>query len=277
MIETSYSPPRHQSRRGEEHKTASWWKILVSISAFNVVVWIWSFSTIEKANSWQRRHLLLSGIYTLVCFYRSVLPRIDLERYCFIDTQLSSMTLGRSAATVAEICFSMQFALLLFQLGDNYDLPLSRTFSFFIVPLITSAQIFCWFGVITLNHLCHAIEESIWAFCSAVISGCFAAFLIYNNKEAGVIYTFATIGSVVSFAYFIFMVRVDVPMYLSRWREGKVNGTRRMTFKEGRKDAWSRRVVTRDWEIWKHEAPWLTGYFSFAVWISLSLVHISVV
>ncbi len=42
----------------------------------------------------------------------------------------------------------------------------------------------------------------------------------------------------------------------------------------GLKDTWSRRVVTKNWSVWREEAPWLTGSFSFAVWTSIGLVHL---
>jgi hypothetical protein len=39
------------------------------------------------------------------------------------------------------------------------------------------------------------------------------------------------------------------------------------------RDAIERRIAVRDWNKWQPEVAWLTGYFSFAVWLSLALVH----
>jgi hypothetical protein len=33
-------------------------------------------------------------------------------------------------------------------------------------------------------------------------------------------------------------------------------------------------VVSYRWEDWKSEIPWMTLYFSVAVWISIALVHV---
>ena len=51
-----------------------------------------------------------------------------------------------------------------------------------------------------------------------------------------------------------------------------VKNEKRLGFKEGFTDALNRRVVTRDWKIWKPEVAWLTGYFSLAVWVSMGLM-----
>lgn len=278
LIETIRTPFSRRGTCKDENKlTDVWWTVLVSIAAFNIAILMWTHSVSHEMDLYQRTQLILSGVYCLVCAYRSLLPRIDLERYCLFDTQLSSIFLGRSAATVAEISFSAQFALLLFQLGDKYDQPLTKIFSFAIVPSISLAQMFCWYGMLSLNHVGHAIEESIWAVVSAVVAICFAAFPTYNSMETNPqVFYLTTIGTWLLVCYFIFMVTVDVPMYVARWREGRQNGTTRMSLKEGKKDAWSRRVVTSDWQIWKREVPWLTAYFSMAVWTSLTLVHIPI-
>lgn len=77
------------------------------------------------------------------------------------------------------------------------------------------------------------------------------------------------------------MATVDVPMYLRRWKENKESVrkgkvVRTMSSLEAVNDAWSRRVVTKNWEFWREETLWLTGYFSGAVWLSLLFIHIPV-
>ena len=61
--------------------------------------------------------LFLSAAYVFGCAFRSFLPRADIQRICLFDTWLSSATVGRSVATVAEICFAAQWAIILHQLG----------------------------------------------------------------------------------------------------------------------------------------------------------------
>jgi len=125
----------------DAHLTLRWWMILSTIAIINIGLWTYSYVILTSSatnddddtgsrkindssssddddddsstahHPYQRYHLFLSGIYVFVCAYRSFLPRIDLERYCLFDTRLSSIFLGRLAATVAELAFSMQLAL----------------------------------------------------------------------------------------------------------------------------------------------------------------------
>lgn len=269
----------------DENKTILWWWFLSSIALCNICMWLWTcklFTTNElRGNAddhpYQKSQLILSGIYVFVCAYRSVLPRIDLERYCLFDTWWSSIFLGRAAATIAEISFSAQVALFLFHLGDLHDHGNTKSLAVAIVPVIAIAQMFCWCGVLTLNHVYHAVEESIWAASSALVGISLASFVIWHpDNEA--LYKLAVTASIVSALFFAFMVTVDVPMYLERWRNGKKIGGNVMKpdcadCDAGRADAWNRRVVTKSWKVWKGETMWLTGYFSSAVWLSLLLVH----
>jgi hypothetical protein len=33
-------------------------------------------------------------------------------------------------------------------------------------------------------------------------------------------------------------------------------------------------TVTREWAAWRQDVPWLTLYFTVAVWISIALAHL---
>jgi hypothetical protein len=220
---------------------------------------------------------MLSGVYVFVCAYRSFLPRIDLERYCLWDTFASSIFLGRSAATIAEVAFAGQIALFLYDLGQVHDHPFARCLAIVLVPMIITAQCFCWCGVVTLNHVYHAIEESIWAISSLLVGAEMASLAMYHSDSPPV-YALGIIGSILCFSFLGFMVIVDVPMYIKRWREGRIKMDRErkliyMNSFEGAEDALRTRVVTKSWDVWKEETVWLTGYFSSAVWLSLLLVH----
>jgi hypothetical protein len=71
--------------------------------------------------------------------------------------------------------------------------------------------------------------------------------------------------------YLAFLVTVDVPMYLSRWKEGLADGSRLLGVLEGLRDVRTRWVVTHDIAHWKGEIAWMSLYFSLAVWASLAL------
>jgi hypothetical protein len=74
--------------------------------------------------------------------------------------------------------------------------------------------------------------------------------------------------------YVAFMVAVDVPMYWARWLTDQAAGRHYMSLAQGFMDIASRRVVSYRWADWRHEIAWMSLYFSVAVWISISLVHV---
>eukprot|EP00980_Cylindrotheca_fusiformis_P011259 scaffold2594_cov85-Cylindrotheca_fusiformis.AAC.1 len=284
----------------DSHKTYLWWKGLCLISTINICLWVWTFfgnaPSADRKPYYRQYHLFFSGIYTFVCAYRSLLPRIDLERYCLFDTPLSSIVLGRSAATIAEISFATQLALFIHEWAVTYHHPYAAVFSFFIPPTLTIAQLFCWMGVITRNHVFHAIEESLWAIS---FMGIFVVTSVFAYQGYPEIKYIALLGAAMSIGtrscrrrrrlYVAFMVTVDVPMYLERWRHNtkqnvsssksntKVSGIVAETtssWMSGFRDALLRRHVTQDWNVWEGEVAWLTGYFSLAVWTSIAMNYL---
>src|SRR5271170_828960 len=92
---------------------AVWWCFLVVVSTVNVVLWLQLRSRFSKTV----RLVLLSAVYVFGCAFRAILPRADVQRICLFDTWLSSILVGRSVATIAELCFAMQWAIVLHELG----------------------------------------------------------------------------------------------------------------------------------------------------------------
>jgi hypothetical protein len=80
------------------------------------------------------------------------------------------------------------------------------------------------------------------------------------------------LGIVACAAALYLMLAIDVPMYRRRWRESRRNGVRFLALSEGLRDTLSRRHVAHDWSVWRPEVPWMTLYFTTAVWLSLGLV-----
>jgi hypothetical protein len=72
-------------------------------------------------------------------------------------------------------------------------------------------------------------------------------------------------------AYLAFLITVDVPMYLSRWRANLAEGNQLLGLIEGLRDVSTRWVRTHDIAHWKGEIAWMSLYFSGAVWASLAL------
>src|SRR5262249_12025794 len=119
--------------------------------------------------------LLLSGVYVGVCAFRSLFPRVDLERVCLWDTWLSAILLGRTAATVAELCFAAQCAVFVHRLSQIAGMPLLAAEAHAVVPLVVLAEVLCWYSVLSLNHIGHAIEESLGALLMFLLSLALAA------------------------------------------------------------------------------------------------------
>lgn len=251
-------------------KVWTWCAILRAIAVFNILLWAVTCMPLGGASTVLRWQVALSGIYVAVCAFRSWLPRVDLERYCLVDTPLSSMFVGRTAATVAEISFAIQVALCLHHIGEVAQMPWIMQASYFVVPPLVIAQGFCWYSVATLNHLGHAIEQSLWTATMAGVGVCLVA---ATGNLSGSMLLFVSAGAVLSFGFVIFMTVVDVPMYVRRWREARAANQPYLTIGDGLRDALYRRIATQEWSKWKPEVAWLTGYFSIAVWLSVSLVH----
>jgi hypothetical protein len=71
--------------------------------------------------------------------------------------------------------------------------------------------------------------------------------------------------------YLAFLMTIDVPMYLRRWRARLGDRSTFLRPLAGLHDVSTRWVVTHDLAEWKDEMPWMSLYFSVAVWASLAL------
>ncbi|MBV8308015.1 MAG: hypothetical protein JO274_11090, partial [Gammaproteobacteria bacterium] len=113
--------------------------------------------------------LLLSALYVGGCAFRSVLPVIDIPRIVLVDSRLSSVLVGRSIATLAELSFAAQWALVLHRAAQLGESPLVLAMSMAIVPMIVLAEVFSWYAVLTTNQRAHAAENSLWGLAAAVV------------------------------------------------------------------------------------------------------------
>src|SRR5215472_13787146 len=170
---------------------AWWWGLLTLVSGANIAAWLLLYRYLEEpridglgGTAGIKIMLFLSAAYVSGCAFRSFLPRADVQRICLFDTWLSSVTLGRSVATVAEICFAAQWAIILHQLGTLTGAYATLIAAWTIVPLILIAECFSWHGVLTKNYLSNAIENTIWAV-SFFIVGIGLGRLIPEFKASG--------------------------------------------------------------------------------------------
>jgi hypothetical protein len=252
----------------DERKTKRWWMGLCAVSVLNAGLWLLAASIDAPLSEYRSIQLVLSGIFVAICAFRSFFPRVDLERICMWDTSVSTIFVGRLAATVAEMCFAAQCALFLAKLGEVTGLGYIKALSYLIVPLIVLAQVACWYAVIVLNHLGHAIEEILWTSMVAILCVGYAASLFHIE---GPLQLTSAVGIVACGGAAILMSAIDVPMYVARWRRGKRDGIRYLSLAGGLRDTLTRRHATRRWSDWRGEVPWMTLYFSIGVWLSIGL------
>src|SRR5450432_2500920 len=216
---------------------ALWWGLLTMVSGANIAVWFWLHRQLQEqptgslgSTSGIQLMLLLCAAYVFGCAFRSFLPRADVQRICLFDTWLSSVVVGRSVATVAEICFAAQWAIILHQLGTMTGADTTLNAAWVIVPLIVIAECFSWHAVLTTHYLHNAIENSLWAVAFFIIGIGLCRLLPEFDGPARAVLVITIVGIA---AYLAFLVMVDVPMYLGRWRAGPADGSNLLRPLEG--------------------------------------------
>jgi len=130
---------------------AIWWCFLLIVSATNIALWFLLHRRFRQWSPRARRGILrveilvlLCAAYVFGCAFRSVLPRADVQRISLFDTWLSSVLVGRSVATIAELCFVLQWAIVLHQLAHMAKADTARNIAKVIVPLILLAELCSW-------------------------------------------------------------------------------------------------------------------------------------
>jgi hypothetical protein len=252
---------------------AWWWSLLTAVSGANIAVWFLLYRELQPSGSLGgpsgiELMLLLCAAYVFGCAFRSFLPRADVQRICLFDTWLSSVVVGRSVATVAEVCFVAQWAIILHQLGTMTGADTTLNAALVIVPLIVFAECCSWYAVLTTNYLWNAVENSLWAVAFFIVGiGLCRLLPEFDGPVRAVLAV--TIAGIA--AYLAFLMTVDIPMYLSRWRLGLADGSKLLRPLEGLRDVSTRWIVTHDVAEWKGEMTWMALYFSAAVWASLAL------
>jgi hypothetical protein len=268
------NPPRSRSLTWS-NPLAKWWVLLSLVSAANIAVWLVLYRHFQQQSpvgfagaSGIQLMFLLSAAYVFGCAFRSFLPRADVQRICLFDTWLSCVVVGRSVATVAEVSFAAQWAIVLHKLGTMTGADTALNAAWTILPLIVIAQCLSWYAVLTRNYLANAVENSIWAVGFFIVGAALCRLLPEFDGLVRLVLAFGVAGIA---AFLAFLVTVDVPMYLSRWRADVARGRRCMRPLDGLRDVSTRWIVTHDLAAWKEEIPWMSLYFSGAVWASLAL------
>jgi hypothetical protein len=239
----------------------AWWLFLIAASLLNIFLWFreksaWGglagrFSDLWRAPLKRSSMIWLSSLYVFGCALRAVFPKADVERFVLFDSWFSSVFVGRSVATIAEVAFAAQWSIFIRELGSP---RLART----ILGCVMMAELWSWYSVITTHFLGNCIEESLWGVAFALVST-----VLWRSGR--------WIMAAGCTAYVAFMALVDVPMYLNRLELQVTSGAPHLYFWEGLRDLNTRWVVTWSVENWQSEFAWMGLYFSVAVLMSIWL------
>jgi hypothetical protein len=260
------------------HGVVFWWSSLCAVGALNILAWSMSAVALNRRRpvmapdtyAVRRLQLKLSAVYVFGCAFRSVVPVFDVPRICMFNSWVSSVIVGRSVATCAELCFVAQWAVMLRETSRSTGSPLGRFASLAVVPLIAVAEICSWYSVLTTSNLGHVAEESIWGLSAALLV---VSMVVLWPRCTASLRPVLLAWCVAGVAYVAFMFLVDVPTYWSRWIATGASGGHYLSMAQGARDVAVRRVVSYRWEDWRSEMVWMSLYFSVAVWLSIALIH----
>jgi hypothetical protein len=254
---------------GQSFWVGVWWVTLSGFSVLNIVLWA-QVARLAKPPL-RRLQALLCGILVAGCAFRSFLPRADVQRICLLDSWLSSVAVGRSVATIAELCIVAQWALYLYELGRAARAPLTVRLAKMLVPLISVAEVASWYAVLTTNYLGNVVEQSLWTLTATL---CAACLVDLYPRCGGTLKRAMPVGIVlICLGYVPFMLSVDIPMYLGRLRADTVAQRAYLSLDEGMYDASHRWIVTYCWSDWHEEMAWMLLYFTAAVWTNIALIR----
>jgi hypothetical protein len=255
-----------------------WWWGLCTAAAINIVAWVFAARRLKRRKActpadiyaMRVRLLWLAAIYVLGCGFRSVFPMLDVPRICLHDTWISRIIVGRSVATVAELSFAAQLALLLRVASVAAGGGTAAVASRLVVPIISLAELFCWTAVLTANYLMHALENSLWTLMAVLVTAAFVSLQVRGVDQRR---RFFGLAIACATGYIAYMGFLDVPMYVSRWHTDLAAHHQYLSLSAGVGEILQRCTVTREWAAWRQDVPWLSLYFTVAVWISIALAY----
>ena len=159
-------------------------------------------------------------------------------------------------ATVAELAFVAQWALLMHEAG-------ARRAALLVFGLIVAAEALSWLAVLARNDLFHAAENATLDACGgasrwdSLRRDRFRRPSCWRRRRA-------------PRRMSVFMVVYVVPMYVERWRAGNDS----LALAAGLRSVLAPCMIERDWALWRRDALWLTPYFTVCVWFSLALAFV---
>eukprot|EP01063_Lacrimia_lanifica_P001018 TRINITY_DN10485_c0_g1_i1.p1 TRINITY_DN10485_c0_g1~~TRINITY_DN10485_c0_g1_i1.p1 ORF type:complete len:235 (+),score=97.24 TRINITY_DN10485_c0_g1_i1:153-857(+) len=201
---------------------------------------------------------VLGLLFSFSCAFRawvwvSVPTRMGLPGH---PALLSSAGADRSVATVGECSQAAVVAASMWRWAVDagvapasvFDSPAAAVFA-----LLTTAQLWCWLGLLRADCSYHIVEETQWAAAAFVVAA-----------------TYPPVR-VVALAYAAYMIFLDIPMYIALAKHQDPEAVK----KTAASPVFDCRVRTADPAAWEGDVTWRWLYFtaaSFAI-SSLALTH----
>ena len=244
------------------------------LGALNIALLIGLYRWVNRRtpNHLEKLQLLLCATYTLGCASRCFVLRSDVARFAMFDSWVSTVLVGRTIATIAELAFVAQWVVLLVYLARTYERPALKRFAQPILPMIMLAQCCAWYGVLTTNYIGQTLEESLWTL-SALLFG--IGLWLCRKEGTTMLQRWVRYGVLGCIAYLLFMTLIDVPNYYRLWQAKEQAGATYLTLSEGFRDI-QNMIITGAWDDWRYPMVWQSLYFSLAVWASMTLVMIPI-
>jgi len=270
------------SKTFSDNTTKIWNYGLSFISILNILFLVVYFLNEKKMSNFNLFLFILVINYTLAGAFRSIRPVVEGERICLFKSNISVPLVTRSVATIAELSYITLLVLVFNGIikkvmkvyPKNKILPVLLLVNFLLIGFNALAQFSCWVGTITTDRIWNAVEESIWAGSGIVVL--FIALYLFclvsgnsGDKTIDMIKSFLPVVIIISLIYIGFMILVDVPMYIKKAKNEK--HIKKRDVETGINELKSCSAVTQKMEFWRHEIPWLSGYFTFGVWSSIAL------
>ena len=271
-----------------------WHISLSSVSIINVIIISYYSFFYKLSNDNIHKYLIIfSFIYSIACSFRAIWLKKPVQQLCLNNNLFSSPFFGRTIATIAELSFATQIITFIkfitkeIYTHNKINIP-SFTYLNYLVPSIFVAQFFCWLACITKFHLWNAVEESIWTiFAIILLYHIYTIYPLLQNTKSNKKFTYINnlFQKIIPFIiiYIIFMIKIDIPTYINRWKQSDLNNDGNITFSEFIKDFTKKhsnllsklfnlfkcKIISTNYSDWKDSISFFSGYFTIAVWASI--------
>jgi hypothetical protein len=182
---------------------------------------------------------------------------------------LTTLSIGSSsAASVAEVVWAYQFLATLQSLRHASPLQLGQSVGYagkIALFFAVIAEGFSWTNLITTNNVWAVVEQALWSGLFAVFGFAFLR-IMYTWTDHPFSYR---VLALLLFAMSIEQCYEAFGLYLRRYLDDEQNGVEYNSLVEGFKNLCSCTVVDKSLESWMADLPWMTGYFTVAVWSSI--------